>query len=332
MTTKVILDTDIGSDIDDTWALVFLLKCPELSLQLITTCTGDTIYRAKLVAKLLEVAKRIDIPIGIGLMDPIISTKYDKDKHRYQQIDWITSYNFNEYKGLVYQDGVQAIIDTIMKTPENEDIVLLSIGPCPNISAALKLKPEIAQRARFVGMHGSVFKGYRGKLRPSPEYNVASFAQDAYNVFTAPWRSITITPLDTCGIVILQGALYKKVFSSKDPLLKALIENFLSWFHKLNRDAAATGEGYEYYCENRSSTLYDTVAVFLLLPQHSNFLEMQNHPILVDVETGFTKIDKEFGKSISVAVNWKNIRAFEVFMVSRLTGTEENILAKNLET
>ena len=63
----VILDTDIGDDIDDTWALVMLLKSPELDLRLVVTDFGDTVYRARLVAKLLQVAGRTDVPIGIGI-------------------------------------------------------------------------------------------------------------------------------------------------------------------------------------------------------------------------------------------------------------------------
>jgi hypothetical protein len=50
----VILDTDIGDDIDDSWALPLLLRSPELDVKLITTATGDTTYRARLTARLLE--------------------------------------------------------------------------------------------------------------------------------------------------------------------------------------------------------------------------------------------------------------------------------------
>ena len=40
MSIPVIFDTDIGSDIDDTWALGFLLRCPELDVKLVTTDRG----------------------------------------------------------------------------------------------------------------------------------------------------------------------------------------------------------------------------------------------------------------------------------------------------
>jgi len=63
----VILDTDIGTDIDDTWALALLLRCPELDVRLVVSDTGNTEYRAAIIARLLEVAGRTDIPVGIGI-------------------------------------------------------------------------------------------------------------------------------------------------------------------------------------------------------------------------------------------------------------------------
>ena len=95
----VILDTDIGGDIDDTWALVLLLKSPELDCKLVTTCTGDTTYRARVVAKLLETAKRADIPIGIGP-----AQKGD----RQPQGEWVRDYDLSSYPGTVHADGAGA--------------------------------------------------------------------------------------------------------------------------------------------------------------------------------------------------------------------------------
>jgi len=108
------------------------------------------------------------------------------------------------------------------------------------------------------------------------------------------------------------------VFESKDAIVKALIENYLCWYKKISE----TG-GFAYDCEDRSSTLYDTVAVLLLLPQHIKFLEMQTHPIIVDIPTGHTLIDREKGKPINVAVNWKNLIGFEKFLASKLIGNNQ---------
>ena len=63
----VIFDTDIGDDIDDTWALALLLRCPELDVKLVVGDYGKPVYRARLLARMLQTAGRPDIPIGIGV-------------------------------------------------------------------------------------------------------------------------------------------------------------------------------------------------------------------------------------------------------------------------
>src|SRR6516164_7533507 len=62
----VILTTDIGDDIDDTWALGLLLKSPELDLKLVLGDYGKNQYRAKLLAKFLQTVGHSNVPIGIG--------------------------------------------------------------------------------------------------------------------------------------------------------------------------------------------------------------------------------------------------------------------------
>jgi len=62
----VIFDTDIGDDIDDIWALTFLLKSPQFDVKLVTTTFGKTEYRAKIIAKMLTVAGRTAVPVGMG--------------------------------------------------------------------------------------------------------------------------------------------------------------------------------------------------------------------------------------------------------------------------
>jgi inosine-uridine nucleoside N-ribohydrolase len=63
----VILDTDIGDWIDDHYALVSLLQSPELDLKLVVSAYGDTVTRAKIIAKALETAQRFDVQVGIGV-------------------------------------------------------------------------------------------------------------------------------------------------------------------------------------------------------------------------------------------------------------------------
>ena len=296
----VIYDSDIGDDIDDTWALCMLLKSPEIDLKLVVGDMGRTEYRTKLFAKLLETAKRTDVPIGIGL-------KVGNEGVGAQQA-WVEDYNLKSYPGTIHEDGVQAIIDTIMNSPE--PVTILAVGPLPNIREALKREPRIAEKARFVGMHGSVRVGYGGKSEVAREYNVKADAKACQVSLSAPW-DITITPLDTCGTVVLRGEKYAAIRDCNDPLTKALIENYVIWikekpWHKDKEDKTI----------RQSSTLFDTVAVYLVFSQ--DLCEMETLPIRV-TDDGKTVID-ESAKKMSVATKWNDLGAFEDMLVERLTG------------
>ena len=63
---KVILDTDIGGDIDDAWALGFALQSPDLDLVGVTITDGNTPARAKVACKLLHAGSRDDVPVAVG--------------------------------------------------------------------------------------------------------------------------------------------------------------------------------------------------------------------------------------------------------------------------
>lgn len=227
----VILDTDIGGDIDDTWALALLLKSPELDLKLVVSDSGDTVYRARVVAKMLEVAGRTDVPVAVGIRQATNGGP---------QAPWVAGYELSKYPGKVLDDGVKALIDTIMASPE--PITLIAIGPVPNLKAALAKEPGIAKKARFVGMHGSVRVGYGGKSTPDPEYNVVADVPAARAAFTAAWP-MTITPLDTCGLVKLTGDKYRKVADSADPLARAVIENYKIWYKAGNPERRQAAHG-----------------------------------------------------------------------------------------
>ncbi|MGA2322963.1 MAG: nucleoside hydrolase [Sedimentisphaerales bacterium] len=293
----VILDTDICDDIDDTWALAMLLQSPEFDVKLITTSVGDTTARTKVVAKILQTTGRTDIPIGAGVAIGDMKTGHRQD-------GWVKDFDLSKYPGKIYPDGVQVMIDTIMNSPE--PITLIAIGPLPNVAAALEREPNIAKKARFVGMQGSVRSGYGEKSKPQKEYNVVSFIKASQTVFTADW-DMTITPLDTCSRVTLQGDKYRKVRDCNSPITKAIIENYRVWAKSGNMNEAQVG--------SRSSTLFDTVAIYLAMKR--DLVEMEKLGIRV-TDDGYTAIDGK-AKKINCATKWKNLGAFEDFLVERLT-------------
>ncbi|MHA1377418.1 MAG: nucleoside hydrolase [Candidatus Helarchaeota archaeon] len=291
----VILDTDIGVDIDDTWALGLLLKCPELDVKLITTNSEDTTIKAKLVAKFLELVGRTDIPIGIGLKE---------NRNKGSLFSWVKDYNLTQYPGKIYENGVDALCSTISQSPK--PLTLIAIGPLGNIATALKVNPDITKNARFVGMQGSIRIGYKGQPFPHPEYNVIHNIKACREVFQAPWE-ITITPLDTCGNIILSGENFQRITNANNPIINAIKENFEIYVKKRKLSHIINKE-------KRTTILFDTVAIYLAFSE--DFVNIENLKIEI-TEKGFTKISNE-GKNIRCATSWNDLQAFKDLIVNRL--------------
>ena len=290
----VILDTDIGFDIDDTWALGFLLKCPELDVKLITTSTSNTPLKAKLVAKFLEIAGRTDIPIGIGP---------SKNQEKEELYRWIEDYELSQYPGSVHENGIEVLCSTILDS--SDPVTLIAIGPLGTVSDALKMRPNITENARFVGMHGSIRIGYQCIPSPQPEYNVINDIQACRDVFQAPWEK-TISPLDTCGSIVLSGEYFERIMNCDNIIVKLIKENFEIWAKK-NRPKLITEE-------KKTSVLYDMVAIYLCFSEE--LLNIEELKIEVN-EKGITKISEK-GNNIRCATSWKDVDAFKDLIVNRL--------------
>lgn len=292
------LQTDIGGDIDDFWALVMLLKQPWIDLKMILTDTGDTVYRAAICAKLLQLAGRDDVEIGAGLADWPIG------RHARTHIEWVKDYALKSYKNYT-QCGVERFIERLRA--EEGPVTLMAIGPVTSLGEALRRAPDIAQKCNFVGMFGSVYKGYNGGEKPEPEYNVYIDVEASKRVFSADWLSASITPLDTCGIVRLTGDLYQRIEASQDKFVKEIVDVYTSWSKF-------------YSSENwtkpvASSTLFDTVAAHMVSSRE--FLKMKEVKLVVD-DRGMT-IPDPAGKPFQVAYEWTDLAAYEAFLVDTLT-------------
>lgn len=295
----VYLQTDIGGDIDDFWALAMLLKQPWLDLRMVLTDTGHTVYRAAVAAKLLELAGRSDVVVGAGIVD------WPEDNHPKTHIEWAKDYAIRRYPGYT-DDGVGRFIEMVRAEPD--PVTLVAIGPATSLAAALRRAPEIAEKINFVGMFGSVYVGYNGKDTPDPEYNVFKDVDAAKTVFSANWLSAAITPLDTCGLVRLEGDLYRRIENSQDTVIKALVEVYHEWLVFLGNKAPVSPDS--------SSVIFDTVAMHMASSRE--FLKMEKITLSVD-DAGFTRPDPA-GKPFDVAVGWTDLPAYGKFLVDTLVG------------
>jgi len=117
---------------------------------------------------------------------------------------------------------------------------------------------------------------------------------------------MTITPVDTCGVVRLRGENFKKVLKSKDFLIQELIKSYQRW---------SKGTAWEKQAKQASSVLFDTVAIYLAFS--NKWLNMER--IGIRTKWGFT-IEDPNAKKMNVATDWKigGLDAFEEHLVKRL--------------
>jgi len=297
----VVFHTDIGTDIDDTWALAYLLRCPELDLKLVLTDTGDTRYRAKVAAKLLEAAGRSDVTVGLGRP----GTMGDAERNL---APWVRDYELARYPGRVVEDGIGALIETVMRSPE--PVTIISVGAVPSLALALQREPALAARCRFVGMHGSFDIGYGDRPPAAAEANVKGDPAALRAVLAAPWRDVVLTPLDTCGSIEISGDAYRGIWSATDdPLLRAVIESYCLFAPRV------TWMTCDFFAV-RSTTLFDCVAVYLAFSEEGLRTEPLSFAITDD---GFTKRSTAAeAVRARVALRWTDRAAFERGFVERL--------------
>ncbi|WP_219846626.1 nucleoside hydrolase [Salinibacter sp. 10B] len=294
--TPVVLDTDIGSDIDDTWALAHLLRSPELDLQMVLTATGNTRYRGRVAAKFLATAGRTDVPVALG--------PSGEAAHEYQK-PWVRDYQLDDYAGPVRENGVSAFIELVRAA--DGPITLIAIGPLPNVEAALDRAPGIASKIHFVGMQGSIDRGYGAGSDPVAEANVKGDVDAFRTVLRADWRSFAIAPLDTADPVALTGDHYQKLKRSDDPMLTALFANYRLWADRVTWTEVG-------YFDERSSTLFDVVAVYMAYSREH--LDVEAIPITV-TDDGITRRDED-GIPTRIAIEWTNLDAFYGHLTRRL--------------
>jgi inosine-uridine nucleoside N-ribohydrolase len=285
----VILDTDIGTDIDDAYALAALVNRPGVELVGVTTVSSDAAARARLAAKLLQVAggKGPGIPVYAGLSTP---TQYMK------QVEWAAGFTS---PSLHETGGVEFLRREINRRPGR--ITLIAVGELTNIAALLESEPGIAQKIHAIAlMGGAVYRGYAPGSKPEPEWNIKSNAKAARTVFTSgvPLR---VAPLDSTADLKLTPELRVRIFTHGTPLGDALGALDQIW-------------RYTNHWKGDLPTLFDVLAVELALDEAS--YELRDLRLEVTDE-GLTR-PIEGAPNAKVAVSVDVARFMEAF-VARVT-------------
>lgn len=219
MAVKIILDTDIGTDIDDAICLTYLLANKNCDLLGITTVTGEPEKRAMLASSLCEFVGK-DIPIFPGTAEPLIIEQQQKIAQQAKSLEkWKHKKNFP--KGY----AVEFMRKTIRENPG--EVVLLSIGPLTNIGLLFKVDEEIPSLLKgLVIMCGYFEKKVEGwnklEWNAKGDYHATDIV---YKAKTELHRSIGI---DVTSQVTMNSKEFQQRFSAE--IFKPLQDYSQHWY------------------------------------------------------------------------------------------------------
>lgn len=210
----VIIDSDIGDDIDDAFAIGLALQSPEFNLLGITTAFGDTKLRAQLTVRLLTAVGRQDIPVVAGVKTA--------PRTKFSQAQYAEGGDLKQVQPGTAPDF---ILSEIRKHPDQ--ITLIAIGPQTNLGAAIEKDPATFRKLkRIVMMGGSIYRGYNSDS-PQAEWNILCDIPAAQKIF-ASGVPLYVMPLDAT-ILKLDEAKRKALFDHREPLIVHLKELYREW-------------------------------------------------------------------------------------------------------
>ncbi len=300
--TKIILDTDIGDDIDDAFALALALRSPEVEILGITTAWGDTALRARLVDRFLQETHVRPVPVLVGAAT--------NSTTNFSQADWAEQGQPSPQ----HPEAVEFLLAQAAKFPG--EITVVAIGPLSNLGEAIDKDPATFRKLnRIVLMGGSIRRGY-GDLGygidrgPQPEYNIYSDVAAAQKLF-ASGVPIFMMPLDSTQLLLDENKR-TMLFATGSPLANALAALYFQWV-RANR--------------NPTATLFDVMAMAYVV--QPDLCPVQPFHITID-EKGMTRPSN--GPPNASACLTSDSEKFFHFLLPRLTQTHPRAAASDMFT
>lgn len=284
---KVIIDTDIGDDIDDAFALYLALRTPELEIAGITTVFKNTRKRAQIVAHMLRLDGRGDIPVVPGSSKPIVNRTVHGRPIQLEE----APYQFlPEMEGEAVsqsQTAADFIIQTVMES--EEPVTIITLGAMTNVAIALLAKPELAERLDSIIMMGGAYQLHLN------EYNISCDPEAARIVLQSNIKIIAVG-LDVTFKCLLPEASLERIYTEGGPLGELLGKMKAYWAHTVY--------------------LHDPLAVALAFqPQ---FVTLQRQKIDIEIKEGYTR-----GMVINLSdMNWQQPAADSNIWVSTAVDAE----------
>ena len=243
MPIPVVLDTDIGTDIDDAYALIIAAASPELDLRAVTTVNNDVCLRARIAKALLRMLGKDHIPVAAGSgrsLTPGFTRGWGG--HEGLGIDLTGVHVCQEPD---FETGPAVIASAAAQArAEGNPLTLVTIGALTNAALAFERYPEdMSALGRIVAM-ASDFRGF-GAENASEEHNVACDPV-ALQQIIGSGIPLTLVGLNVTRKTSMDINQMDQIAAIGGPLADALVGMHRVWFDHIDKD---------------SSPMHDAVAV-----------------------------------------------------------------------
>lgn len=219
---KIIIDTDIGDDIDDAFAVVLALTSPQFDVQGFSTAFGDTATRARMLDRMLSELGRRDIPIAQGIASDINHNGFSQRSYA----------EGGSFAARTYHESIDFVLAKAHRYPGQ--ITLVAIGPLTNIGAMIDKDPAgFRLLKRVVIMGGSIQAlqdpyGLAPPIAPHPEWNIKNDVASAQKLFSIG-VPLFVMPLDATANLKLNDVARTALFSHGSMATNILAGLYYEW-------------------------------------------------------------------------------------------------------
>ena len=294
---KVILDTDIGDDIDDSFALLLLLESHKFNCLGVTTVFRNSLKRAKMAKQLIR-SLGYDIKVYRGIDDPLkqnidhLISKEIKEKEKYDEDG---KYIFPQYdksmenEKVEDENAVDLIIRMIHLYPH--EVTLIPIGPLTNIASAIKKDPTIVPLIKEIRLMGA------GLNLNFVERNIFCDPDAAKIVFSSNINKIVAVTINVTSLTSLTEEEVNSLKNNNSKAIKLVYEAMMKWF-----------KHYEF----SSPVMHDPLTVASLIDE--SIINTQLCHLDVDLsKDGYTFINDNCPNNVYVSTSLNKEKFFKLF-------------------
>lgn len=234
----VLLDTDIGTDIDDVYALILAAVSPEFVLRAVTTVNNDVILRARIARRVLDLLGRTDVPVHAGIADSLTpEERRGWMGHEGQGIDLSSVTEIPEPAMAPARIAHYAQEAAAAGTP----LTVFTIGAMTNLAVALRDYPDATRTIGQVIAMASSFTGY-GEEQAQMEHNIACDPVAA-DIVLRSGLPVTLVGLNVTRQTTMTAADVDALEALGGPLAQALVGMHRVWFQKVRQDRSPMHDG-----------------------------------------------------------------------------------------